>query len=90
MHHLGPGLGIRQSQRFAGNVHVLPPQRHDLAEATTGQHEEPSRSDGGGDTNKLSDQRQSADIMEREWLAISLYEPPERSISGVGESRFRH
>jgi len=52
MNRLGPGLEIWQPHAFPGNVHVLPPQRHDLAEATAGRDEQAS----GGDLRELSGQ----------------------------------
>jgi hypothetical protein len=45
MDDFGAGLGVRQPQGPAGEIHVFPMERHDLAEAATGQDQQSRRRD---------------------------------------------
>lgn len=46
MDDLGAGFGVCQAERLGRQVHVLPLERHDLAEPAAGQDQQPGSSDG--------------------------------------------
>lgn len=45
---LGAGLRVGEAERLGGKVHVLPLERHDLAQTAAGQDQQPHGCDGGG------------------------------------------